>query len=132
MAATTAPSDLPGDCASAQALAGSGLAELGYQFGNVLVPLGQQFTPTNLSTHGILQELGGGKATLLHQLVEIVWKIDLHTRHTPKYTPSRWSGKRVSHSVRICNPSGVLRPANVVVFSGGLAGRERARQVQRF
>ena len=97
MAVTTAPDELSSDCAGAQALPGSGVADLGDQFGNVLVPLGEQFTPTNLSTHGVLQELGGGKATLLHQLVEIVWKIDLHTRHTPKYTPSKLSGKRLSH-----------------------------------
>ena len=48
----------------------------------------QQFAATHLRTHGILQELRGRKATLLHQLVEIVWKVDLHARHTPNCTPT--------------------------------------------
>jgi hypothetical protein len=108
LAAPTVPNDLSGGCASAQALPDSGLADLGHQFGNVLLPLGEQLTPTNLSTHRILQELRGGKVTLFHQLVEIVWEIDLHTWHTPKYTPSRPSGKRLSHSVHMRDPSTVL------------------------
>ena len=113
MAATTARHDLSGDCGRAQALPGSGRPDLGLQFGNVLVSLGEQLTPTNLSANGILQELGGGKSTLLHQFVEIVWKIDLHPRHTPKYTPSKLRGKNPHHSAQIRDLSALLRPSNV-------------------
>jgi hypothetical protein len=70
-----------------------GFADFSRQFGDVLIALGEQFAPTNFGAHRLLQELGSGEAPLLDQLVEVVRKIDLHTRHTPNYTPSTFSGK---------------------------------------
>lgn len=56
------------------------------ELSEILVGLGQKFQASDLSSNGELQELGSRQAFGLDQLVEILWEIDLHTRHTPEYT----------------------------------------------
>jgi hypothetical protein len=40
-----------------------------------------------------LQQLRGRQTTLLDDFIEFVRQIDLHSRHTPKYTPIELCGK---------------------------------------
>jgi hypothetical protein len=56
------------------------------ELSEILVGLGQEFQASDLCSNCELQEFGSWEAFGLDQLVEIVREIDLHTRHTPKYT----------------------------------------------
>jgi hypothetical protein len=56
------------------------------ELSEILVGLGEEFQSADLCPDCELQELGSWEALGLDELVEIVREIDLHTRHTPKYT----------------------------------------------
>lgn len=47
----------------------------------------QQLPAAHLGTDSILQEFRSRQTTVLYQLIEIIGEVDLHARHTPKYTP---------------------------------------------
>ena len=64
-----------------------GFPDLIDQLGQVAVGLGEKLPAAKLSPYGTLQELRGGKATILHRPVQVLWKVYLEPWHTPKYTP---------------------------------------------
>ena len=98
------------------------------KFGGVLRTCRHQFESPYLSTNSLLQQLGGWQTTLLHELVEVVGKVDLHARHTPKYTPiktlrqitSAWRYFHREMRAAIRDPG--IRPPNFE-FSGEVARR---------
>ena len=91
------------------------LANLGGQLIHVAIRFAEEFTPPDFRTHGVLQQFGRRKSALLYQLVKVVRQVDLHARHTPKYTPYGFSRKR-ENSGSLATP---LRPPNVPPFSCG-------------
>ncbi len=63
------------------------LPNLRYELGHVAITFCQQILPAQLGSYGLLQKLGRGQPTRLDQFVKIVGQIQLHSWHTPKYTP---------------------------------------------
>jgi hypothetical protein len=57
------------------------------KFGGVLRACRNQLEPAHLSANGFLQQLRSWQTALLHERIKVVRQIDLHSGHTPKYTP---------------------------------------------
>ena len=81
--------DSVGSRLGSRTLAGPRLTNLRNQIGNVSVALRKQVQTTQFSANGFLQKLGSRQTAFFDQTVQIVREIDLHTRHTPIYTPYR-------------------------------------------
>jgi hypothetical protein len=79
----------------AGALAGRWRADLSGQLRNVHLAGGQQLTAPDLGLDRLLQQLGSRQMLFLYLLVEIVGQIDLHPRHTPKYTHLKRGGNAI-------------------------------------
>src|SRR5687767_6092773 len=69
------------------------------QFGRVLFTRRHQLAPPHLSTDGLLQEFRSWQTAVLHHLVKVVVQVDLHSRHTPKYTHYDWAATHPGSTV---------------------------------
>jgi hypothetical protein len=78
--------DPPGDGLGAGPLLRGWFADLSEQPGQVLIGLAEQVLAAYLRADGFLQKLGRRQPPGLELFVEVIWKIHLHSRHTPNYT----------------------------------------------
>ena len=78
--------DAPHDRVGAGLLTRCWFADFGGEFGEVVIGCVEYVATFEFGTHGNLEQFRGGEIATFQLVVEVVWKVHLQTRHTPKHT----------------------------------------------